>query len=77
MYIILKFIKLYVMLNINCSRSSFVFPRDIRIIHHPYNGNSFSEYYTLIKENKSMTCSFGVGGFYPEVALKTITDYFK
>jgi hypothetical protein len=41
---------------------------NLLVIHHPYNGQPFSEYYTLSNGQKSIDVRFGCGGYYPDVA---------
>lgn len=63
------------MLNIHCSRDLFKFPSKYKVVHHPYNGTPFSEHYTVSYKRKSMTVSFGTGGFYPSNALRMMKAY--
>lgn len=63
------------MLDIHCSRENFVFPVKYKVVHHPYNGQPFSEYYTVSYKRKSINVSFGTGGFYPSSALRMIKSY--
>ena len=47
---------------------------DLLVIHHPYNGTPFSEYYNLSNGNRDVNIGFGVGGFYIDAAYELICE---
>ena len=48
---------------------------NLLVVHHPYNGTPFSEYYNLSNGNRDVNISFGAeGGFYIDAAYELICE---
>ena len=47
---------------------------NLLVVHHPYNGTPFREYYNLSNGNRDVNISFGVGGFYIDAAYELICE---
>jgi len=54
-----------------------VIPSDAEVNLHPYNGEPFSHYWIVSKNEKSLKVSFGCGGYYPEIAKQRIEEFFS
>ena len=47
---------------------------NLLVIHHPYNGTPFSEYYNLSNGNKEVNISFNIGGYYIDAAYELVCE---
>ena len=68
------------MLDIHASKETFEqsysYPKDVTVVHVPYNGTPFSAHTILSKGDKTVKIQFGCGGHYPIDANHFIQNYF-
>lgn len=68
------------MYSINCNQDTFMkeygVPEGVEITHTPYNGTPFSAYTTLSHKGKTLDVQFGVGGYYADIAMEYVKDFF-
>jgi hypothetical protein len=68
------------MIDINSSYVEYFFTSlrkiypNLLVIHHPYNGTPFSEYYNLSNGNKDVNINFGIGGFHIDAAYELVCE---
>lgn len=51
-------------------------PEGVEVTNIPHDGTPFSAYTILTRGDKSLEVRFGVGGYYSDVAMDYIKDYF-